>query len=268
MLLVIPAIDLSRGHCVRLRSGVYEEEAVYFDDPVKMAKLWRVQNARTLHLVDVDAAEDPGDGLPDNRAIIHEIARTLDIPIEVAGGMRTLKDVDQMLEAGVYRVVLGSMAVKEPDLVEEAVRKHSCSRVVAAIDARDGEVFIDGWTTPTGLSPIELALDMERRGVRRIVYSDIAREGALTGPNIPAYRALGERLRRCRLTASGGVAGYRDLLRLQELANVGLDSVIVGRALYENRFPCQRFWCWHRKDLVDLDLYSTAPLARASDGEA
>lgn len=266
MLLVIPAIDLRGGHCVRLRQGNYEDETVYFDDPVKMAKLWRVQNARVLHLVDLDAARSSGpDGEPaSNHAIIREIAQALDIPVQVGGGIRTMDDIEAMLDAGVYRVVLGTAAVREPDLVEEAVAKHSCSRIVVGIDAKDGEVRVEGWERGSGVDAVDLALDMERRGVRRIVYTDIARDGMLDGPNIEAYRALGTALTKTRVTASGGVSGYRDLLRLQELSPLGIDSVIVGRALYENRFPCQQFWCWHRKNEVDLDRYSTARLAKPS----
>lgn len=262
MFLVIPAIDLRGGHCVRLRQGVYEDETVYFDDPVKMAKLWRVQNARTLHLVDLDAARTATqDATTDNRAVIAQIAEALDIPVEVGGGIRTMDDIAWMIEHGVYRVVLGTVAVHEPDLVEEAVRTYGCSRVVVGIDAKDGEVRTEGWEAGSGLSAAELALDMERRGVRRIIYTDIARDGMLSGPNIAAYRTLGEQLTRCRITASGGVSNYSDLLRLQELVPFGVDSVVVGRALYENRFPCQQFWCWHRKEGVDLEHYSTAALA-------
>jgi phosphoribosylformimino-5-aminoimidazole carboxamide ribotide isomerase len=262
MLLVIPAIDLRDGHCVRLRQGNYEDETVYFDDPVKMAKLWRVQNARVLHLVDLDAARtsDGTDG-PSNRRIIREIAQALDIPVQVGGGVRSMEEIDALIDAGVYRVVLGTAAVRDPDLVEAAVAKHTCSRIVVGIDAKDGEVRVEGWEQGSGVDAVDLALEMERRGVRRIVYTDISRDGTLSGPNIEAYRALGNALEKTRITASGGVSGYRDLLRLQELDALGIDSVIVGRALYENKFPCQRFWCWHRKTEVDLDCYSTAQLA-------
>ena len=263
MLLVIPAIDLRGGHCVRLRQGRYEDETVYFDDPVKMAKLWRVQNAKVLHLVDLDAARK-SDSVEEgaNHATIHQIADALDIPVQVGGGIRTMEDIASMLEAGVYRVILGTAAVREPDLVEEAVAKHSCSRIVVGIDAKDGEVRVEGWEKGSGIDAVDLALDMERRGVRRFVYTDIARDGMLTGPNIEAYRTLGTALTKAKITASGGVGQYRDLLRLQELNPLGVDSVIVGRALYENQFPCQQFWCWHKKQDVDLDRYSTAKLAQ------
>jgi phosphoribosylformimino-5-aminoimidazole carboxamide ribotide isomerase len=283
-MLVIPAIDLRHGRCVRLRQGRYEEETVYFDDPVRMAKLWRVMNAKVLHVVDLDAARTAapdgaaapsGDGAaPDgpspeanapeapagNRAVIAGIVRALDIPVEVGGGVRTMADVEELLGLGVYRVVLGTTAVREPEVVEEAVRRFGCGRIVVGIDARDGEVRVEGWERGSGVDAVELAVAMEERGVRRFIYTDVARDGMLAGPNVEAYRAMSEKLTRARITASGGVSGYLDLLALRAL-EPRVDSVVVGRALYENRFPCQQFWCWHQKDGVNLDAYSTAPLA-------
>lgn len=257
MTLVIPAIDLRGGQCVRLYQGSYEKETVYYEDPVKMAKLWRVQNARVLHVVDLDAARGGSD---DNRTVIREICQSLDIPVQLGGGIRTMEDIEHALELGVYRVIIGTAAVRNPELVSEAVARFSCSRVVVGIDAKDGEVRVQGWTEGSGIDAIDLAVDMEARGVRRIVYTDISRDGTLEGPNVTAYRKLGERLTRARITASGGVGSYPDLLRIKELAPYKVDSVIVGRALYENRFPCQQFWCWNYKDDVDLDRFSTARL--------
>ncbi len=260
-MLVIPAIDLRGGRCVRLRQGRYEDETVYFDDPVRMAKLWRVMNAKVLHLVDLDAARTSTAAVPaDNRSVVAEVAASLDIPVQVGGGIRTLDEIEAMLAVGVYRVVLGTVAAREPDLVSEAVRRFGCSRIVVGIDAKDGEARTEGWEQGSGVDAVDLALDMERRGVRRIVYTDIARDGMLDGPNLGAYRDMASRLGRTRVTASGGVGSYRDLLALQALEPLGVDSVIVGRALYENAFPCQQFWCWHRKQDVDLDLFSSAPL--------
>lgn len=258
MVLVIPAIDLRGGQCVRLLQGSYERETVYFDDPVQMAKLWRVQNAKVLHVVDLDAARS---GEADNREVIGRICRAIDIPVQVGGGIRTLEQVEAMLESGVYRVVLGTAAVREPELVSEAVARFGSSRIVVGIDARDGEVRVEGWTEGSGIDAIDFAIDMERRGCCRVVYTDISRDGTLEGPNFEAYRALGSRLSRVRITASGGVGGYRDLLTLSVLKEYKVDSVIVGRALYENRFPCQQFWCWNRKEAVNLDEFSTAALA-------
>jgi phosphoribosylformimino-5-aminoimidazole carboxamide ribotide isomerase len=258
MTLVIPAIDLRDGQCVRLYQGSYSRETVYFDDPVKMAKLLRIQNSRVLHVVDLDAAR--GD-TTNNRKVIGEIAAALDIPIQVGGGVRTMDDVEELIDLGVYRVIIGTAAVRNPSMVEEAIARHTCSRVVVGIDARDGEVKIDGWTEGSGVDAVDLAVRMEGLGVRRIIYTDIGRDGTLEGPNIDAYRELGNALQSAHITASGGIGGYQDLLRIKELKPYRVDSVIIGRALYENRFPCQQFWCWHNKKLLDLDTYSSAELA-------
>ena len=261
-MLLIPAIDLRGGRCVRLRQGRYEDETVYFEDPIRMAKLWRVMNAKVLHLVDLDAARtSAGAPVSDNRTVIARIAETLDIPVQVGGGVRTLEDVEAMLDLGVYRVVLGTAAVRTPELVSEAIDRFGTGRIVVGIDAKDGEVRTEGWEAGSGIGAVDLAVDMEARGVRRFVYTDISRDGTLEGPNIDAYREMGTALTKAHVTASGGVGEYRDLLALQSLEVVRVDSVIVGRALYENRFPCQQFWCWHRKNEVDLDRFSTARLA-------
>ncbi len=259
-MLVIPAIDLRDGKCVRLYQGSYQQETIYFDDPVKMAKLWRVQNARVLHVVDLDAARG---GDKENRTVVRRICEALDIPVQLGGGIRSMEDVEAALELGVYRVIIGTAAVREPELVSEAIRRYSCSRIVIGIDARDGEVRVDGWTEGSGVDACDLAADMERRGVRRIVYTDISRDGTLKGPNVEAYRSLGKRLSLARITASGGVGGYEDLMRLSDLKPYRVDSVIIGRALYENRFPCQQFWCWNYKEDVDLDEYTTAQFQKA-----
>lgn len=262
MTLVIPAIDLRGGRCVRLYQGSYEDETVYYEDPVKMARLWRVQNARVLHVVDLDAARGEADG-PDNRSVIHDICDAIDIPVQVGGGLRSINDIEDAIEQGVYRAVIGTAAVRDPDLVSEALERFGDCRVVVGIDAKDGEVRVDGWTEGSGIDAVELAQDMERRGCRRIVYTDISRDGTLEGPNVEAYRTMGKHLDHMRITASGGVGDYEDLLKIKELKPYGVDSVIVGKALYENRFPCQQFWCWNRKDDVDLQHFSTAELKQA-----
>lgn len=261
-MLVIPAIDLRDGKCVRLYQGSYQQETIYYDDPVKMAKLWRVQNARVIHVVDLDAALGGNDH---NREVVRRICQELDIPVQLGGGIRTLEDIESALELGVYRVIIGTAAIREPEMVTEAIKRYSCSRVAVGIDARDGEVRVDGWTEGSGVGSVDLALDMEQRGVRRIIYTDISRDGTMEGPNVEAYRTLGKRLSLARITASGGVGNYEDLIRLQELESYRVDSVIIGRALYENRFPCQQFWCWNYKERVDLDHFTSAKLKAAQD---
>lgn len=257
MMLVIPAIDIRDGRCVRLHQGDYDEETVYFENPIKMAKLWRVQNARTLHVVDLDAARGDDE---DNRSVIRALCSALDIPVQLGGGIRSMEQIEAALDMGVYRVILGTAAVRNPDLVEEAIERFSARRVVVGLDAQDGEVKVQGWTEGSGLDAVEFAQEMEGRGVCRFIYTDISRDGTMDGPNIQAYRTLGRHLSDAKITASGGVGGYDDLLDIQTLHPYGVDSVIVGTALYENRFPCQQFWAWNDPETVDLDTFSTATL--------
>ncbi|MDX1439074.1 MAG: 1-(5-phosphoribosyl)-5-[(5-phosphoribosylamino)methylideneamino] imidazole-4-carboxamide isomerase [Rubricoccaceae bacterium] len=260
LMLVIPAIDIRRGVCVRHREGFLEDETDYFADPVRMAKLWRVQNAKVLHLANLDAALDDAVGV--NKERIARIADALDIPVQVGGGIKSMEEIEWLFSVGVYRVVVGTMAVHHPEMIKEAVDRFGASKIIVGVDAENGHVRTDGRSKDSGLDVIDHAMEMERLGVRRITYTDISREGTLSGPNIPAYRALAGRLnKRTRITAAGGVSGYKDLLALQSLESLGVDSVIIGRALYENKFPCQQFWCWHDKEHVDLDHFSSAPLA-------
>ena len=260
-MLVIPAIDLRHGRCVRRRQGRYEAEEVYYDDPVRMAKLWRVMNAKVLHLFDRDAFDPYGLPCPpgasaDNRAVFAEIVGALDIPVEVSGGIYTLDDVEAVLTMGAYRAVLGGPVAPDADLVETALREFGSSRVVIGLEAHGRALDGAG-------DVVEQAAELEGRGARRFVYVDLDRAGTAEGPNVEALRTLSGTLQRARITAGGGVSGYRDLLALQGL-EPRVDSVIVGRALYENRFPCQRFWCWHDKEALDLDRFSTAPVAEKS----
>jgi phosphoribosylformimino-5-aminoimidazole carboxamide ribotide isomerase len=158
---------------------------------------------------------------------------------------------------------VGTASVRDPDMLDAAVERFGASRIVVGIDALNCEVRTEGWREGSGMDAVDLALDMEARGVRRFVYTDIARDGTLAGPNLDAYRALGERLTKARITASGGVGSYKDLIALQTLEPYRVDSVIVGKALYEGRFACQQFWCWNTKEAVDLDRFSTATLRKA-----
>lgn len=250
MLLVLPAIDLSGGACVRCSGDRVEPESQFFADPVRMAKLWRVMNARVLHLADVDAAAGrrPAGHAAD---VVARVTSVLDIPVQASGGLRSADDARLLLDAGAARVVL------EPDTpveaAAEAIATLGASRIVPSVQAGD--------------SPEDMAVELARRGARRLVGRLDGTEGQV-GPNIAGYRAVAEALRadgqRVRLTSGDVVRGYPDLLALRSLTSVGVDSAVIGRSLYEGRFPCQQFWCWHQKDAVDLDRFSTAPLATRS----
>ncbi|MEM1054307.1 MAG: HisA/HisF-related TIM barrel protein [Bacteroidota bacterium] len=258
-MLVIPALDLHGGECVRVRNARYETESAYFADPVAMAKLWRVMNAKVLHLIDLDAASGtpgaPGHDAPqDNLAEVRAIASALDIPVQLSGGIRTEADVAGALDAGVYRVVFGPVTEATVDDALSAVARFGSSRVTLAIDPDHTDVP----------DPAALAAQLEAGGVRRIVYTDVDRTGEKPHPRVENIRRLADGLTRARVTVAGGVSGYADLLALQAIAPSGVDSVVVGRALYENAFPCQRFWCWQRPKDVDLSRFSTARLALQS----
>lgn len=258
MILLIPAIDLLGGRCVRLWQGSYEHETVYYHDPVRMARLWREQNARALHVVDLDAARGKAAAHKNNRAAIGGICSALDIPVQVGGGIRSLADIRAAIALGVSRVILGTAAVRDPDLVGRAVQHFGPGKVAVGIDARDGEVRVEGWTSGSGIGAADLAVDMEARGVRRIIYTDIGRDGTMEGANVDAYRSLAAKLKHALITASGGVGSYKDLLALNAIRHEGVDSVIVGRSLYENRFPCQKIWRWDSNVGDSLDDFSSA----------
>ena len=240
MITPIPAIDLLNGNCVRLMQGAYDQVTTYHNDPLIMARQWESLGAQFLHVVDLDAARSGGQ--THNTAVIASIARAITIPVQTGGGIRSAADVTRVLDQGIHRVIIGTAAVKDPALISTLVAKYGADRIAVGIDARDGEVRVDGWTSGTGLSALDFARDMEVLGVRRIIYTDIGRDGTMDGPNLNAYRALGMQLKYVRLTASGGVSGPKDLTALAELESFGIDSVIIGRALYEGKFSEYELW--------------------------
>ncbi len=247
MILVIPAIDLRHGKCVRLIRGEAGTEKIYDNDPVKMAIIWRGENFKALHVVDLDGAFE---GKPVNVGKLKEIVAAVDIPVEFGGGLRNYENVKEIVEAGVYRVILGTAAVTDPELLLKCLRDFGPRRIAVGIDMRDGVVQIKGWKDSSGISAIELGKKLKADGVVRVIYTDISRDGTLRGVNDDAMKefALGTGL---RVTASGGVSSYEDLLKLQKLETCGVDSVIVGKALYENRFACQGLWRLNEKTIVE-----------------
>ena len=222
---ILPAIDILGGRVVRLLQGNFDDVTFYNADPVEEAKRWADQGAQWLHVVDLDGAAN---GEPANIEYVEAIVRAVDIPVQVGGGIRSLETLERLYAAGVARTVLGTALVADPDLVGEAAYRYP--GVVAGIDALNGRVAIQGWRLGTEREVGELVDEFAALGVRRLVYTDISRDGAQTGPNVAAYRALVERTTMC-VIASGGVSGIEDILALRGLG--GLEGVIVGRALYE-----------------------------------
>lgn len=227
---VIPAIDLKGGRCVRLRQGRAEESTVYSEDPVSMALHWVKEGGSLLHVVDLDGAFS---GRPAHADLIEQIAKSITIPVEVGGGLRTDEDIERMLNRGVARVVLGTRAWAEPDVLRGLVKRFGASLVVG-IDARDGRVQIKGWTQTTTQTAVELARRAEEMGVRTLIYTDTSTDGMLKGPNVNAVDELCREVS-CQVIASGGVSSAEDMRALRMLGRANLTGAIVGKALYEGR---------------------------------
>jgi phosphoribosylformimino-5-aminoimidazole carboxamide ribotide isomerase len=225
---LIPAIDLKGGHCVRLKQGRMEDATDYGDDPVAMARRWQSQGAQRLHVVDLDGAFA---GHPENRAVVQGICAALDIPVQLGGGLRDLATIGQTLELGVQRVILGSAAVSNPGLVTEACRAFP-EQICVGIDAKGGMVAVHGWDDVTDVAAVDLARRFEDAGVAAIVYTDIARDGMLSGPNIEETLRLARAVS-IPVIASGGVARLDDVLRLAAHLDEGICGAITGRAIYE-----------------------------------
>ena len=221
---IIPAIDIKDGRCVRLYQGDFQQVTVYGDDPVAMAQRWVEQGAPRLHLVDLDGARS---GHPVHTEIIRAIARSTDVPVQLGGGLRSIEAVERALDLGVERVVLGTVAVHDPDLIARLVQQFG-NAIVVAIDARDGMAATAGWTETAPISAVDLLERMSRLGVRRIIYTDISRDGTLSEPNVVATGML-VRPGGPAIIASGGISTVEHLRRL---AAVGVEGAIVGRALY------------------------------------
>ncbi len=227
-MILYPAIDIQGGRCVRLVQGRMEESTVYGDDPAAMARRWMDHGAEALHIVDLDGAKE---GEPVNVEPVLAVRRAVELPLQVGGGIRSLEAAASYLEAGVERVIVGTRAA-----VDEAFLASLCSahpgRVAVGIDARDGRVALKGWTEVSALEAVELARRVEDLGASAVIYTDIARDGMLAGPNVEATRALARSVS-LPVIASGGVATLEDLRRIKGLESDGVQGVIVGKALYE-----------------------------------
>lgn len=223
-----PAIDMKNGQCVRLRQGAFKDITIYSDAPEKVAAHWQEKGASFLHLVDLDGAQA---GYSVNEEVIRRIADTVSIPIEIGGGIRSGEAVERMLGLGVRRVIIGTKAVEHPEFLRDMVRTFGEEAIVAGVDAKDGMVAVEGWEKVSSLTARDLCLTMKEYGVRHIVYTDISRDGMLSGPNVEATRKLTEETG-LDIIASGGVSCMEDLKCLHE---AGIRGAIIGKALYENR---------------------------------
>jgi phosphoribosylformimino-5-aminoimidazole carboxamide ribotide isomerase len=227
-MIVIPAIDIKGGRCVRLLQGRMEDETVFSDDPAAMARRWAEAGAELIHIVDLDGAVEK---TPRNLEAIRAILAAVDVPIQVGGGVRSAETLGMYLEIGAGRVVIGTEAVRNPDMVREACAAHP-GKVVVGIDAREGWVAVEGWTETTRTRAADLARRFEDSGVAAINFTDIHRDGMRSGPNLEETRALARAID-IPVVASGGVASLEDIAALLPLESDGVAGVITGRALYD-----------------------------------
>ncbi len=224
-----PAIDIKDGKCVRLYQGRFDDVTVYGDDPAAMAQKWAAQGAEFLHIVDLDGAL-AGDSV--SAKAIAAVCAAVDLPVQTGGGVRTLSDIEKRLSWGVNRVILGTIAVKEPHLVAEAVAQFGAEKIVVGIDAKDGFVATHGWETVSARGAVEFAKQMQDIGVTTIVYTDIATDGTLAGANVAAMQEMAAAVPKIDVIASGGIGSLDDILALN---GSGVGGVIVGKALYTGR---------------------------------
>jgi phosphoribosylformimino-5-aminoimidazole carboxamide ribotide isomerase len=227
-MLLIPAIDLKNGQCVRLRQGKMDDVTVFSDDPVAVAKRWADEGAQRLHVVDLDGAVK---GVPLNIKSVEKIAAAVKIPVQVGGGIRDEETVQRMLNAGVQYVIVGTKAITAPHFLHDLCIEYP-RHIIVSIDAKDGRVALNGWAKVTGHDAIEAAQHCERDGAEAIIYTDIARDGMMNGFNAEATRALAKSVK-TPVYASGGISSVKDLVTLREIEGDGVAGCVVGRALYE-----------------------------------
>ena len=230
-MILLPAVDIRDGKAVRLRQGHFDDETVYADDPLEAARSFVEAGASFLHVVDLDGARE---GEPVNLQHVERITAELDVPVELGGGLRSIASIRRALKAGAARVVLGTAAFTDPELLDEALSAFT-SRILVGIDVRGGRVSVSGWTRETQTSGEDAIRLMQKRGVTRFVYTNVDRDGMLEGPDLDEVRRVGEAVRG-RFLYSGGIGSLEDLRGLRELRLVNLAGVISGKALYEGRF--------------------------------
>lgn len=230
-MVILPAIDLKGGKCVRLRQGKAEDVTVYGDDPALQAKDWREQGGRELHVVDLDGAFA---GTPKHTEVIKSVIEAFGGPVEVGGGLRNMETLAAVLEAGAARAIIGSAALEDPEFLVQALELYG-EKIAVGIDARDGFVQTKGWVETTTTKAVDLAAAVAKAGVKTIIYTDTATDGMLGGPNLTQMAAICDAAPTCEITASGGVSSPYDIENLKALERPNLRAAIVGKALYDGR---------------------------------
>ena len=225
---IIPAVDIKEGRCVRLVQGKADQETVYSNDPLSMANHWDEEGAQTIHVVDLDGAFQ---GSPINSEIVKKIIYSSSVDIQVGGGIRTLEAIEKYVKAGAYRVILGTIAQKEPEFVEEACRRFP-NKIIIGIDAQNGLVAVKGWVEVSEQKATDLAQKMKGFGIAGFIFTDISRDGMLQGPNLESIKEFAE-CAQLPVIASGGVSRLEDIRNLAKLESYGVEGVIIGKALYD-----------------------------------
>ncbi|NLM37904.1 MAG: 1-(5-phosphoribosyl)-5-[(5-phosphoribosylamino)methylideneamino]imidazole-4-carboxamide isomerase [Firmicutes bacterium] len=231
-MIVFPAIDLKDGQCVRLVQGQADRKTVYADQPEEIARRFAREGAAWLHVVDLDGAFS---GLSRNLKSIERIAGAVDLPFQVGGGLRSRADVKRILDLGAARVIIGTKAVSAPEFVKELLAEFGPEKIILGIDARDGRVAVEGWVSTVPLAAEDFGAAMRELGVTTAIFTDISRDGLLTGPNIMATRRMAEKTG-LQIIASGGVSSLQDIRELKKLEAVGVSGVVIGKALYDGAF--------------------------------
>lgn len=230
-MILFPAIDILDGKCVRLKQGDYDEQTIYHESPLEMAKIWKNKGAEFLHIVDLDAART---NEVRNKTLIQSIAKQIDIPIQIGGGIRTMERIKTYLSSGVNRVIIGTAAINNPQFLKEAVTTYK-EKIAVSLDARNGFIATEGWEKTSTVKAIDFVKKLEKLGVRTIIYTDIAKDGMLQGPNFKELQEINEKTS-MDVIASGGVTSKKDIQALQQM---NLYGAIIGKALYDGNLELE-----------------------------
>lgn len=241
-MIIIPAVDIKGGKCVRLEQGFMDRETIFSDYPEEMALQWERKGAKRLHLVDLDGAVQ---GIPYNKKVIRNVVDRVSIPVQLGGGIRDLDTIEGYINLGIDRIIIGTVAYKDPDLVETACKRYP-GRVIVAIDSKDSYVSVEGWTEATNIIAIDLAKRFEDMRISSIIYTDIKRDGMKRGPNIDGIREFATATN-IPVIAAGGVSSIRDIENMAKLEDDGLSGIVVGRALYDGSVTLEEAICIAKK---------------------
>lgn len=234
-MIIIPAVDIRQGNCVMLKQGKIADETIYSKDPVFMAKLWKAKGAERLHVVDLDGSFS---GNQSNNQIIGNICLSVDIPVEVGGGIRNMKRIDDIFTLGASYAILGTVAIYNPDIVRQAIEKYGPKKIIVALDIYENKVAIGGWKEITPVTTDEMIGKLKEMGVEEIVYTDISKDGMLKGPNIEGLKKIAK-TSNMKVIASGGVTTIDDVTKIAKLEKYGVTGAIVGKALYTEDFKLE-----------------------------